>query len=274
MTLRTVTFSPTGTTAKIVSAIVSGIMDTIKCESIICDTTCRPAETFVAGPDDITVIAAPVYGGKMAPIAKTRLTAIKGLDSPCVLVAVYGNRAFENALNDMADFATSLGFMPVAAGAFIGEHSYSSPATPIAVGRPDADDIETAREFGRNIGRHLFAGTLARIDTTLLHDRPSPEESLLNFRNFVAGYQKQQAVTPRKFLPEVNTALCSQCGQCIDICPVGAIGDDCLSVDGSKCIKCCACVKRCPANARSLHSPFAPILSQNFDTPKAPVLSL
>ncbi len=157
MTLRTVTFSPTGTTAKIVSAIASGIMDTIKCESIICDTTCRPAETFVAGPDDITVIAAPVYGGKMAPIAKTRLTAIKGLNSPCVLVAVYGNRAFENALNDMADFATSLGFMPVAAGAFIGEHSYSSPATPIAVGRPDADDIETAREFGRNIGRHLLA---------------------------------------------------------------------------------------------------------------------
>lgn len=160
MTLRTVTFSPTGTTAKIVSAIASGIMDTIKCESIICDTTYRPAETFVAGPDDITVIAAPVYGGKMAPIAKNRLTAIKGPDSPCVLVAVYGNRAFENALNDMADFATSLGFMPVAAGAFIGEHSYSSPATPIAVGRPDADDMETSREFGRNIGGTSWPGRL------------------------------------------------------------------------------------------------------------------
>lgn len=274
MTLRTLTFSPTGTTARIARAIASGIADTIKCEATIYDTTYTSAEAFVATPDDITVIAAPVYGGKMAPIAKARMAEIKSQGSPCVLVAVYGNRAFENALNDMADFATSLGFVPVAAGAFIGEHSYSTQATPIAEGRPDANDIETAMEFGRNIGLHHLDGTLASIDTTLLHDQPSPEKSLLNFRNFVAGYQKQQAVAPVKFLPEVNTALCTQCGQCVDTCPTGAIGDDCLSVDSTKCIKCCACVKKCPANARTLQSPFAPILSQNFNIPKTPVLSL
>lgn len=274
MTLRSVTFSPTGTTEKIVRAIVSGITDLTGCGYVICDTTHCPAEAFAAESGDLTIIAAPVYGGKMAPIAKSRMAAVRGNGSPCVLVAVYGNRAFENALNDMADFATSLGFVPIAAGAFIGEHSYSTPKTPIAVGRPDVNDIKTAMAFGRDIWLKFSAGTLERVDTGQLHDQPSSEKSLLNFRNFVAGYQKQQATAPRKFLPEVNSSLCTRCGQCVNTCPTGAIGDDCQSIDSAKCIKCCACVKSCPTQARTLHSPFAPVLSQNFNTPKSPTLSL
>ena len=93
----------------------------------------------------------------MALKARERMSAIRGCDTKCVIVAVYGNRAFENALTDMDTFASSLGFMPVAAAAFVGEHSYSTADNPIAVGRPDAADLAEAERFGHNIALALKA---------------------------------------------------------------------------------------------------------------------
>ena len=40
------------------------------------------------------------------------------------------------------------GFVPVAAEAFIGQHSYATPDRPMAEGRPDARDLAGAEAFG------------------------------------------------------------------------------------------------------------------------------
>lgn len=275
MKLHSLIFSPTGTSARIADAVMSGIAASMgQCEINTIDTTLHSDTTLQFGPDDAVIIAAPVYGGKMAPIAKQRMAAISALSTPCVLIAVYGNRAFENALNDMDEFARNLGFIPVTAGAFIGEHSYSTAATPIAVGRPDATDLQAAKNFGEKIGAKLSLHDMTPADTTALHDQPSPQQSLDNFRNFVIGYQQQQKETPKQYLPVVDTDICSECGECVSVCPTSAISDDCREVDASKCIKCCACVKSCPEGARSLFSPFAPVLSENFNSRKSPVWAL
>ena len=64
--------------------------------------TYAPETDILVSDDCFAIIAAPVYGGKMAPAAKERMAAIKGSGTPCAVVAVYGNRSFENALADMA----------------------------------------------------------------------------------------------------------------------------------------------------------------------------
>lgn len=271
MKLYRISFSPTGTSAKVAEAITDGIQSAISGQLINLDATHSIISHETIDKDDLAVIAAPVYGGKMAPIAKERMKSLAADGTPCILVAVYGNRAFENALTDMVDFATTLGFVPAGAAAFVGEHSYSTAETPIAAGRPDAEDLDEARRFGREIAGRISAGTLHHVDTSELHDEPSPEESLRNFKSFVMEYMQSQKASPRQFLPEVDTELCNNCGSCADVCPTGAIADDFHSLDASKCIKCCACVKSCPENARSLHSPFAPVLSANFSQRKPPV---
>ena len=43
----------------------------------------------------LTVITVPVYGGKVAPLALERMKDVHASGAPAVLVAVYGNRAYE-----------------------------------------------------------------------------------------------------------------------------------------------------------------------------------
>ncbi len=275
MELYNITFSPTRTSTKVANGIISGMQSVNGWSVTETDVTYAPANgDSPLDANGIAIISAPVYGGKMAPIAKERMKHLKADRTPCIIVAVYGNRAFENALNDMSEFVSSLGFVPVGAAAFVGEHSYSSAENPIAVGRPDKEDIAIAENFGMAIAKRFLDNSQNPVNTITITDEPSPAESLANFRNFVQEYMRQQQEAPKQYLPTVDTQLCNRCGTCIEVCPTAAISDDCLTVDPSKCIKCCACVKSCPEGARTLFSPFAPVLSANFNHRKSPICRL
>lgn len=221
-------------------------------------------------PEDVVVVSSPVYGGKIAPIAKQRMEGINGNGAKCVIVAVYGNRAFENAVADFSDFMTAHGFRVCGAAAFVGEHSYSTPSTPIAHGRPDAQDIADAHRLGNEIGSRISSGEFNLVDAASLEDEHTPETSITNFRDFIMKYRQQQARLPEVYLPEVDLSLCDDCGSCHDACPTEAISSESHAADPDRCIKCCACVKICPQNARKLHTPFAKILSENFNIRKSP----
>lgn len=47
----------------------------------------------------------------------------------------------------------------------------------------------------------------------------------------------------------INNEICSQCGECQDICPCGAIEqqpDDSFKIDAEMCSDCAACQSVCP----------------------------
>lgn len=94
------------------------------------DLTFNAADDVALSPDDIVVAAAPVYGGKIAPVVKQRLRGLRGNNARCIVVAIYGNRAFENAVADFASFMTDAGLTVCGAAAFIGEHSILRPPHP------------------------------------------------------------------------------------------------------------------------------------------------
>ena len=138
-TTHIVFFSPTHTSAKIARAIGDGIGMERRIET---DLTLDESITPIEIKNALTIIAVPVYAGRVAPIALQRIRRLKGENAPVVLVSVYGNRDYEDALVELRDETTRLGFTPLAAGAFIGEHSYSRPGMPVAEGRPDANDLQ------------------------------------------------------------------------------------------------------------------------------------
>lgn len=157
------------------------------------------------------------------------------------------------------------GFVPVAAAAFVGEHSYSTERTPIAAGRPDGQDLAAAEAFGRAVRRKLAGQGPLPVDAARLKPPGTPLVPLLRFIRFVLAYRRRQKKHPVVLLPAGSADRCTHCGRCAAVCPTGAIarGDE-LRTDAARCIRCCACVKGCPVGARTFETPFAATLSRNF----------
>ena len=150
-------FSPTGTTRQVLTAIAEGLsVSQIRHRDLTLPDPIEQGHASVSNPEgSVALIGTPVYAGRIPSIAADRLRTVQGAGRPAVLVVLYGNRAFEDALLELYDLAVDLDYVPVAGAAFIGEHSYSSASTPIATGRPDAEDLRAAQVFGERITEKL-----------------------------------------------------------------------------------------------------------------------
>jgi len=236
-TIRVVCFSPTGTSRTVARAIVRGL-DPNPVEWT--DITVPQARTgpFRTPEDDLLVVAVPVYMGRVPALLGHWLRRIVARDTPTVCVVVYGNRAFDDALLELRDILTGRGCKVLACAAFIGEHSFSDPETPIAHGRPDADDLEQAEVFGRRI-----SDTLRSLSS--VHQMPEIH---------VPGNRPYGGVTELWSLDFIAVSDdCIECGVCAEVCPVGAIDPrDSRHIDKELCITCCACLKSCPESARTM----------------------
>ena len=264
LNLRTIYFSATGTSKKVALAISQSIAT----EFVVEDIIFQSLQNTTYATNDLLCVAVPVYGGGVAPMALKRLEAIRGNNTPAVVVVVYGNRNFERAAVQMSDFLVERGFITIAVAAFVGEHSYSTEQYPIAVGRPAEGDINDAKHFGQLVKEKLARG-IESVDVSALQCPDSGEENVKAFVEFVKGYQAEKAKNPIKLLPITDEDRCVMCGVCVDVCPMEAIDRENVSVvDSTLCIKCCACVKECPKEAKMLNSPFAPMLSKYFSQSK------
>lgn len=239
--IRLLYFSPTGTTRRILEAIAEGL-GVDRPEHI--DLTSPGARTGrnrkIRG--GLTIIGVPVYTGRVALEAVRGLEQFTANDTPAVIVVVYGNREYEDALLELQNITRELGFTPIAGAAFIGEHSFSTENTPIAQGRPDSKDLKKARDFGAMVKKKM-------ADPGSLHE----VASLVVPGNF--PYRERGP--SRNVSPETNESLCVRCGKCVEVCPVTAImlKEDVVTTKNEKCTLCCACAKNCPSGARRLQDP-------------------
>lgn len=252
-------FSPTQTTQKIVEAIGRG-MSIDKVERIDLTLPEAAKKTFEPVRDALAIIGVPVYGGRVPLEAVDRLKRLQGNDTPAVIVVVYGNRAFEDALLELKEIVSAVGFRPIAGGAFIGEHSFSDDAMPIAPGRPDDNDLQKARALGEAV--------LAKLGSIVSLDALPPLEIPGDF-----PYKERKIRSD--VAPVTHADLCIQCETCVAVCPVGAVSlKEAIETETGLCILCCACVKNCPTTARRMENPgirkAAEWLVANFSGRKEP----
>lgn len=229
--IKLIYYSPTGTSEKTVKAIQKGIC--IDYDAINLTLPDSEMKQYSLKETDLAIIAAPVYGGRIAATAMKRLKKVTGENTPSVLVALYGNRAFDDALLELKDITEENGFKAVAAAAFIGEHSYDAPETPIASGRPDSKDLRIAEEYGGKVKEKL-ANLETISELTLPGNRPYREGSKTGGRS-----------------PETDPDICILCGLCARVCPTGSVTvTDIVETEKDYCTFCTACVKNCPTGAR------------------------
>jgi ferredoxin len=232
--LHTLFFSPTGGTGKVVGAVAAGFGAGAVAHDL---TLPRGREQDLAfDPRDVAVIGAPVHAGRVPLAAAQGLARVQGHGAAAVLVGVYGNRAFEDALLELRDLCLGRGFHCLAAGAFIAEHSYTAA---VATSRPDRADLLAAQAFGAEAARKF---------------RRCPEDPMPELS--VPGSFPYRERPPRVAMAPDTGERCAGCTTCAEHCPMGAISfEDPRRVDAGRCIRCCSCVKRCPRQAKSFRHP-------------------
>ena len=245
-------FSPTGTTKKITEAIAKG-MRVDKIQTIDCTIPAvRNADTFIMD-SDLIILAIPVYYGRVPKEVVPFLKTLNAHQTPVVLAVVYGNREYDDALIELRDISIEQGLIPVAGGTFIAEHSYSTPTRPIAIDRPDSNDLTQAQTFGAEIIKKLKA--LPSVDD--LDDIHIPGN-----KPYIAPtglLRINEAKKTISFTPVTDRNKCKQCNLCIDVCPSSAIdSDDVTKIQKWDCLLCFACIKQCPTQAKQMIDP-------NFD---------
>lgn len=237
MTIHAMYVSPTHTTQKVVTEVAKEMAAKTGGELKEINATLpeERANSFAFSSDDILVFGLPVYGGRIPGFTEDMITNMKGDNTKVVLCAVYGNRHFDDALLEMRDLLHKNGFVTVAAGAFIGEHSFTDK---VGTARPDEKDLQQAREFGQKAADKATNGSLEQIE--VYGNNPYKERG------------PAAPVAPR------TTDDCYDCMLCAKGCPVGAISfDNPREVDPNKCVKCCACVRVCPVNAKTFDDKLA-----------------
>ena len=218
-------FSPTGGTEKAARALLRGMGEAETLD--LCDAE-KDFSAVKLSAEDLAVIAMPSYGGRAPAVAISRLKEIKGSGTKCVLLCVYGNRAYEDTLVEMEDAAEAAGFQVVAAVAAVAEHSI---IRKFAAGRPDAKDAAQLKDFGARIAKAVEEGNTAA--PAIPGNRP---------------YKKSGGAG---LVPKAGKG-CISCGKCAAACPVRAISADGRSTDKSRCISCMRCLPLCPEQARTV----------------------
>ena len=111
-------FSPTGGTKKVGEILCGGIAKDVRL------TDLGQRDQAVEQPDsDLIVVAAPVFGGRIPAIAAERLRGLDGHGKKAVTLAVYGVRAYEDALLELNDVMEACGFQIAASAALVAQHS-------------------------------------------------------------------------------------------------------------------------------------------------------
>ena len=235
--LQIIFFSPTGTTKKILHNIASNI----PCKNLKTINITNPAirkQQIKTSNNDLLIVGVPVYMGRVPLLASEFLKTITANNTPVVCIVVYGNRAYDDALLELKNIMENCNCKPIAAAAFIGEHSFSSPELPTAHGRPDKNDLKNAVNFGKQI--------YAKLSTLFLSDSLTD----LNIPG-IYPYQGTTQLWDVDFIAVDDN--CTKCGLCLNSCPTAAINPDNYSeINIKKCITCCACIKICPQNSRKI----------------------
>ena len=193
-------FSATGTTEKVVTGLAKSLAKKMQVEFDCFDFTLpdvRKLETpFQEG--DVVVFGTPTIAGRVPNVLLKYLATIEGRGALAIPISLYGNRNYDDCLIELRDILAKANFYPIAAGAFIGEHSFSRI---LGAGRPDEKDMAIVEEFAE---KHNFGlETCKDVYEALRKDRRDPRDDfqkpllksdILSIENLSVGMELEGTV--------------------------------------------------------------------------------
>ncbi|MDO5690130.1 MAG: 4Fe-4S dicluster domain-containing protein [Tissierellia bacterium] len=224
-TIDLVTFSPTHSSLKLGRSLAVRLGQLNQ----VYDTTTNKNPLIQRwSQGDLVLFSFPVYAGRVPSPFLERLGKLEGNGANVVILAVYGNRHYDDSLLEMGDFLREHGFHVVAGAAFLARHSYSEK---IAGDRPNSADFIAIGDFAQRIDEKLKK---ALEPVELPGNRPY-----------------RDGMSPSQWAPDTDSR-CIQCGICVVSCPMQIISplDPAHIEPIDQCLHCFACVRNCPQGAK------------------------
>ena len=102
-------FSPTEGTKKAAEMLMSCLTQ----NPVYLDLTRRKfrKQKHMFGEQELLVAAAPVYGGQLPRVEGGIFSSLRGNGTPCILMAAYGNRHYDDTLAQMKELLSKQGFV-------------------------------------------------------------------------------------------------------------------------------------------------------------------
>lgn len=240
-------FSPTGGTGKVTVTIAKAVAETLGAAYEEYDFTLPQGREAVPGfsAGDLVVLGMPVIAGRVPNLLLSFLEGkIRGNGAYGVPVVSFGNRGYDDALIELRNIMEADGFLTVAGGGFVSEHSFSRC---LGAHRPDQEDIIMLQAFGRKIGDKVSGDWSYTAPVFVKGEEPirpyfTPRDRFGKF------------IDIRKVKPKTAETCCG-CGICAASCPLGSIPKEDPTITTGICMKCCACVKKCPVGAKYFDDP-------------------
>ena len=236
-------FSGTGTTRRTVERIASGLAEKLALPVEKVDFSRPPVRQQELRFDaaDLVVFGTPVYAGRVPNVLLPFLQEKIVGGALAVPVVLFGNRAYDDALMELRNILAADGLHPVAAAAFVGEHSFSRT---LGQGRPNENDEALMDEFAAET-----ADLVRRLPAA--PEKPVAVRGQEPLRPYYTPRDRAgNPINILKVKPKTDMTRCGGCGLCAEICPMGSIDPTDVSAVRGICIKCCACVKGCPIGAK------------------------
>ncbi|MFI3239007.1 MAG: 4Fe-4S binding protein [Bacteroidales bacterium] len=241
MKVNLIYFSATYTTKRISEYIANGVCSAVQSHDVT--NTSIKSDIELNDTEDLLIVAMPVYAGRIPPQAVKSLNRFKTTtNTPAIILCVYGNREYDDALIEMWDIVKGNGFRVISAAAFVAQHSIFPK---VAANRPDADDWCVIDNY-INKCKELLADKDAITEIEVIGNRPYKTPGSI-------------PITP------TGNRRCKNCGVCAELCPVGAIDKaNPRKTDAEICIHCGRCIVVCSQKARNFHSLLYKVASYKF----------
>ena len=232
-------YSATGNTRKLTLAAADAVSEALGSDYLAVEYA-RPDAREVKrsfAEDDLLVIGFPTYRSKLPLHVTDGLDNLSGNGTPAIVVISYGNRSYADSIAQMVSILRKRGFVPVAAAAYPSRHAYSDL---VGTGRPNEDDIRDIRDFALQALDKISSGM--SDDLTVPGDADAPL--------YVPLGTDGKPVSFLHARPKVKVDLCTRCGLCARLCPLGSVDKGDPSITNGDCFKCQACIRGCPVHAR------------------------